>query len=90
MVVNKTAMVSVIKKVLGYLDIRLVSHGERVAYILLKMLEQENLYTKEEIRDLVFLGLVHDISAYKTEEIDNIMEFEEKGLMTMLFMVIFF
>lgn len=78
MVVNKTAMVSVIKKVLGYLDIRLVSHGERVAYILLKMLEQENLYTKEEIRDLVFLGLVHDIGAYKTEEIDNIMEFEEK------------
>ena len=41
------------------------------------MLQHENKYSENEVRDLVFLALIHDIGAYKTEEIDNMFLFEE-------------
>lgn len=75
--ISQKSIVEVLKKALGYLDNRLVSHGERVAYIILKMLQHENKYSENEVRDLVFLALIHDIGAYKTEEIDNMFLFEE-------------
>ena len=53
-----------------------MDHGIRVAYITLKMLEAEGCSDRKSIRDLCFLTMVHDVGAYKTEEINNMVQFE--------------
>ena len=50
-------------------DPRLSNHGERVAYILMKMLEDTKRYTQQEKQNIFMLGLLHDIGAYKEKEI---------------------
>ena len=61
-------------KALRKIDNRLIDHGERVAYLTCKLNEYGgfNLDTKK----LFILSLFHDIGAYKTEEIDRMLEFE--------------
>ncbi len=60
---------------LQYYDDRLVNHGARVAYIASHI--QAKLSNKEiDPQNLVLLSLFHDIGAYKTEEIDRMVQFE--------------
>ena len=40
-----------------HLNPRLMNHGERVAYILMKMLEGTNYYTKQEKQDIFMLEI---------------------------------
>ena len=54
---------------LKLLDKSLAKHGERVSYIMSKMLECKGGYEKYEIADFMLLTLLHDIGAYKTEDI---------------------
>lgn len=69
-------IVNVICHSFRHLDPRLINHGERVAYILMKMLENTSYYTKQEKQDIFMLGLLHDIGAYKEEEIDSMLSFD--------------
>ena len=59
-----------------HMDPRLISHGERVSYILMKMLEETRRYTLQEKHDIFMLGLLHDIGAYKDSEIDAMLSFD--------------
>lgn len=58
------------------MDKRLISHGEQVAYIVYKLLIKSNMKSKEKIRNYYMAALLHDIGAYKTEEIDKMVQFE--------------
>ncbi|TGY91480.1 HD domain-containing protein [Petralouisia muris] len=69
-------IVEVICHSFRHLDPRLINHGERVAYILMKMLEDTSYYTKQEKQDIFMLGLLHDIGAYKGEELDSMLSFD--------------
>ncbi len=69
-------IVDVICHSFRHLDPRLINHGERVAYILMKMLDDTNRYTKQEKQDIFMLGLLHDIGAYKEKELDSILSFD--------------
>lgn len=69
-------IVDVICQSFHHLDSRLINHGERVAYILMKMLEETNRYTQQEKHDIFMLGLLHDIGAYKEKEIDSMLSFD--------------
>lgn len=69
-------IVDVICHSFRHLDPRLINHGERVSYILMKMLEETNRYTQKEKQDIFMLGLLHDIGAYKEEEIDSMLSFD--------------
>lgn len=69
-------IVDVISHSFRHLDPRLIDHGERVAYILMKMLTDTSYYTKQEKQDIFMLGLLHDIGAYKGEEIDSMLSFD--------------
>lgn len=69
-------IVEIVKRTLNHVDTRLVDHGERVSYIVKKMLETQGGFGKRRSRDLCFLALLHDIGAYKTEEIDRMVQFE--------------
>lgn len=63
-------------RTLGYIDTRLVGHGERVAYICMKLLDTADFHEKEARDRLLLLSLLHDVGAYKTEDIDKMVEFE--------------
>ncbi|MEG0155124.1 MAG: HD domain-containing protein [Lachnospiraceae bacterium] len=75
---NSRSVTKIIRRALGHVDQRLVNHGERVAYMVLKMMEAQGKYSKREIRNACFLAMVHDVGAYKTEEINQMFDFETK------------
>lgn len=74
-------IVDVICHSFRHLDPRLISHGERVAYILLKMLWENNRYSPSEKHNIFMLGLLHDIGAYKDDEIDSMLSFDTEDSM---------
>ena len=51
----------------------------RVSYIMAKMLETYGTYEKYEIADLMVLALLHDIGAYKTDDVRKQLTFEAKN-----------
>ncbi|MBU9743247.1 HD domain-containing phosphohydrolase [Diplocloster agilis] len=67
---------NIVRRALNRVDDRLVDHGERVAYLVMHMLLEEGSCDARTIRNVSFVALLHDIGAYKTEEIDNMLRFE--------------
>ena len=78
--IHQSQIISVINKMLHFVDPRLVDHGERVAYIALEMLKHAKKELPLERTKLFILSVLHDIGAYKTEEIDEMLSFESKGV----------
>ncbi len=64
---------------LELLDKPLVKHGKRVSYIMSKMLECKGGYEKYEIADFMLLGVLHDLGAYKTDDVRKRLSFETKN-----------
>ncbi len=58
------------------LDPRLIGHGNQVSYILSKMLGYKKGYTDSQLLDFCALAVFHDIGAYKTEVLNDIIKFE--------------
>jgi putative nucleotidyltransferase with HDIG domain len=75
-IISSRNLVNIIRKTLNLIDGRLIHHGERVSYIINKMLMHENLYKKEELLSYTIAALLHDIGAYKNEELDKMVQFE--------------
>lgn len=69
-------LLKIIKNIFNRLDSRLLGHGERVAYIVYTILNEENKYSTDQIKDAVVLALLHDIGALRTDEIDNLITFD--------------
>lgn len=67
----------IISNMLKIQNSQLVDHGSRVGYLVAKMLEKKGV-GEREITDAYILGLLHDVGAYKTEEIDKLVQFENK------------
>lgn len=63
---------------LKLMDVSLVEHGMRVSYIMSKMLECKGGYEKFEIADFMILGVLHDIGAYKTNNVRKQLTYEAK------------
>lgn len=69
---NGRNIITVLSRALNLLDYRIIDHGQRVAYIIYKMLLAEGRYTGKDLFMRCFLSALHDIGAYKTEEIDSL------------------
>ena len=54
--------------ILNGTDEELFLHGHRVAYILLKYLQEQGKYSEDEINQMVQIAILHDIGACKLEE----------------------
>lgn len=72
----------IMQKTLNLVDYRLVDHGERVAYILLKMLEckikkEGVLPYQDDLPHICLLAALHDIGAYKTETISSLADLSQ-------------
>lgn len=74
-------VVAIIRKTLNLVDPRLIDHGERVAYMVYKMLQYEAKCSPQMMYEICLAALLHDIGAYKTEEIDHMVEFETKNVL---------
>ena len=57
-----------------------MNHGKRVAYLTFKVLRRQGRHDIERIRKLTILALLHDVGAYKTEEIDRMVQFETENV----------
>ena len=66
---------------LKLVDRKSMDHGSRVAYYLYKMLECKGGYEKFELADFVFLASLHDIGAYKTENLKDMLQYEFRETM---------
>ena len=67
----------ILRSTLNRLDGRLVDHGERVAYLVCHMLRQMGCPARRML-DLCILTVLHDIGAYKTDEVDDMILFETR------------
>ena len=78
---NIVNVLDILSRTLNCIDIRLVDHGQRVAYIVRQMLRQQGKYTEEQQREICIVTMLHDIGAYKTEEINDMVVFESKAVL---------
>lgn len=67
-----------IREAFKLIDRRLMDHGSRTAYIFCTMLECAEKYEKYELADLSILATLHDIGAYKTDNLNDMLRFEAK------------
>lgn len=71
------------RDILKLINPTLMEHGSRVAYIVYKMLQEENKYEEFELADIVMVATMHDIGAYKTEKnrINDMLQYETRDSM---------
>ncbi|MGC4020028.1 MAG: HD domain-containing protein [Muricomes sp.] len=75
-IINNENIIGLVQRTLNGVDPRLIEHGVRVAFIVSCMLDIEGGYSKRDKQDIYILSVLHDIGAYKTEEINRMVEFE--------------
>ncbi|MCC8164875.1 MAG: HD domain-containing protein, partial [Planctomycetes bacterium] len=69
-------MMRIVTNTLNLVDARLIDHGMNVGTLVSHVLRQGSRFSRKEIHDIVIAAVLHDIGAYKTEEIDRMVEFE--------------
>jgi putative nucleotidyltransferase with HDIG domain len=74
--VKNEKVIDIMENTLNHIDARLVDHGKRVAYLLYKILEPLHKYDSKGMQNICILAMLHDVGAYKTEEIDKMVVFE--------------
>lgn len=84
-VISSQDVNEIIRKTLGIINNKIMSHGEITGYILYKMMEYENTYTdqnytEQELVDYTMLGILHDIGLFKEDNVKNVTDFETKNL----------
>lgn len=78
---SNESILGIIRRSCNYVDSRLMDHGARVAHIASLMLRSYGKYNDRDMRDICFLCLIHDIGAYKTEEISQMLMFETNNVL---------
>lgn len=83
-------MADLIYETVRLMNKTLAHHSMRVSYIMSKMLETQGAYEKYEIADYMVLALLHDIGAYKTDDVRKALTFESKIRHRILYTATFF
>lgn len=73
-------MAKLIQRTLDLVDPRLVEHGKRVALLVTGLARAHGGYTERQIQDFGMVALLHDVGAYKTEEISSMLRFETEDV----------
>lgn len=77
---NLSQVLSILLRALDHIDERLVDHGHRVAYLVYKMMQADGAFCRQDMQEICIIASLHDIGAYKTEEIDQMMRFESEDV----------
>lgn len=72
-------MADLIYETIRLMNKPMAHHCMRVSYIMSKMLETKGTYEKYEIADFMMLALLHDIGAFKTDDVRMQLTFEAKN-----------
>lgn len=78
--IDNEAIIGILRRAFNCVDRRLMDHGIRVAYIVSRLLRKLGNVSPERMRDICFLAAMHDVGAYKTEEIDRMVQFETESI----------
>lgn len=78
--IDNENILGLIRRSCNYVDDRLMDHGYRVACMVSQLLEPMDGYNAGEKRDICLLAMLHDIGAYKTEEIAEMVRFETQNI----------
>lgn len=78
--IDNKGIISILCRFYNQVDKRLMDHGIRVAYIVSRLLRKVTGLAPARLRDLCFLAAMHDVGAYKTEEIDRMVQFETEDI----------
>ena len=71
-------MLDIIIQTLNRLDVRLTGHGERVAFGMLHLLEQDPRFPYEEVCKITLTSLLHDIGSFQhTTNIEDLLWLEQ-------------
>lgn len=70
------SLYAVLKRILSELNSQVVEHGERVAYLYLKMSEYRNETDTIHQEKMMLACYTHDIGAYKTEKFLDLLKFD--------------
>ena len=73
---SPSEIIWVVSNALSKIDPRLMDHGKRVAYIAAKIYRESPESQEVDLARLSVLCVLHDIGAYKTNEIDDMVRFE--------------
>lgn len=74
--IDNEGILGIIRRSCNCVDSRLMDHGFRVSYITSKIIRNLGIFDDKYRRDACILALIHDIGAYKMEEIDQMLKFE--------------
>ncbi len=75
-IIHSDKVMTLISRTLNHIDSRLMDHEIRVMMVLRDMLKLEGCKDKNLENRLMILALLHDVGAYRTEEINNLVRFE--------------
>lgn len=70
------SLYAIFRKILGELNLQVVEHGDRVAYLYLKLGQYRKLKHDDHFRDMMIACYAHDIGAYKTEKFLDLLKFD--------------
>lgn len=79
--IDNKGILGIIRRSCGCVDSRLMNHGYRVAYLVSEMIKPLYRHDPRRLRDICFLALLHDIGAYKTDEISRMLQFETDSVL---------
>lgn len=71
--IHADKIIDIVTRSMNYIDSRLVDHGKRVALIMAEMLWDQ---PAAMVSRLCAAALIHDMGAYRTEELNRITQFE--------------
>ncbi|MCR4589993.1 MAG: HD domain-containing protein [Lachnospiraceae bacterium] len=66
----------IILEALRIIDKRLIDHGERVAYLIWRMMEHKGGFEEYELAEYAFIAALHDIGAFKVERGKDVLDFD--------------
>ncbi|MCR4590603.1 MAG: HD domain-containing protein [Lachnospiraceae bacterium] len=66
----------IILEALRLIDKRLIDHGERVAYLIWRMMEYKGGFEEYELAEYAFIAALHDIGAFKVERGKDVLDFD--------------
>lgn len=77
--VTTSDIYEVVRRALGFMDEKVLRHGEITAYIFYNMLKVDRTYTEMELAEYTLVGMMHDIGMIKTGY-DNIVQCETQNV----------
>lgn len=75
-IIGSRDTLKIVERTLSRVDPRLLDHGSRVAYLVYRLLSRAEDLSPHERVNRVVAALLHDVGAYKTEDIDRMVVFE--------------